>query len=229
MTTKVSLIADNAVTGSGISNLTITADDIADNQITSAKLQSGATDEVRAVGTNHIKNSAITAEKLASGAAFPVGGIIMWSGTTAPIGWQLCDGSNLPSTSPLRPGFTNTPDLRDKFILGATVGGDGTYPGVGVNLTGGAADAIIPYHNHGYTEPNGGLGHRHGYEDSTATLSDNRYGDEGERLMSGNADNSRNTSFSTTGITIHHAGTEGNRTNANLPPYYTLAFIMRVL
>jgi hypothetical protein len=40
---------------------------------------------------------------------FPVGGIIMWSGTLAkvPVGWALCDGAN------------GTPDLRDKFVCGA--------------------------------------------------------------------------------------------------------------
>lgn len=39
----------------------------------------------------------------------PSGGIILWKGTiaTIPSGWALCDGTN------------GTPDLRDKFIVGA--------------------------------------------------------------------------------------------------------------
>ena len=39
----------------------------------------------------------------------PKGGIIMWSGATTaiPQGWALCDGTN------------GTPNLRDRFIVGA--------------------------------------------------------------------------------------------------------------
>lgn len=45
----------------------------------------------------------------ATNGIIPVGGIIMWSGTiaTIPANWALCDGTN------------STPDLRDKFIVGA--------------------------------------------------------------------------------------------------------------
>ena len=52
----------------------------------------------------------------------PSGGIIMWSGAIAniPEGWALCDGQN------------STPDLRDRFIIGA---GDA----YAVGATGGAA------------------------------------------------------------------------------------------
>jgi hypothetical protein len=41
--------------------------------------------------------------------AVPIGGIIMWSGTVAtiPVDWHLCDGA------------AGTPDLRDKFVVGA--------------------------------------------------------------------------------------------------------------
>ena len=72
----------------------------------------------------------------AAKAAFPVGGIIIWSGSIAaiPVSWQLCDGTN------------GTPNLRDRFVVGA-----GTSYGVGA--TGGAntvtLDAtMIPAHTH---------------------------------------------------------------------------------
>jgi len=65
---------------------------------------------------------------------FPSGGIIMWSGSVAsiPSGWLLCNGS------------IGTPDLRDKFVIGA----GSTYA---VNDTGGSttiAEANLPSHTH---------------------------------------------------------------------------------
>src|SRR5699024_9581876 len=70
-------------------------------------------------------------------ARLPAGMIMMWSGSTTssiPAGWALCNGSN------------GTPDLRDRFIVGA--GGD-----YGAGNTGGAnsvtlTTAQIPAHNH---------------------------------------------------------------------------------
>ena len=66
----------------------------------------------------------------------PGGIITMWSGsiTDIPLGWALCDGSN------------GTPDLRDRFIVGA--GGD-----YNVGNTGGANSvtltvAQMPSHSH---------------------------------------------------------------------------------
>ena len=45
----------------------------------------------------------------AAAGAVPVGGIIMWSGAIVdiPANWALCDGTG------------GTPDLQDKFIVGA--------------------------------------------------------------------------------------------------------------
>ena len=141
MPTEVQLIKNNAVTGAGINNLTITGEDIAPGTISSDK-------------TNF------------STALFPVGGIIMWSGTTTPVGWQLCNGSQLPSSSPLRPGFTNTPNLQDRFIVGAG-------SGYAVGNAGGNADATLVAHNHGGST--GAVGnHTHG--GSTGAVGDHAHG-----------------------------------------------------
>jgi hypothetical protein len=61
----------------------------------------------------------------------PSGGILLWSGSigSIPAGYVLCNGNN------------GTPDLRDRFIVGA----GSTYA---VDATGGSADATLPTHTH---------------------------------------------------------------------------------
>lgn len=60
-------------------------------------------------GSPNITVGVITATTINAGGSIPVGGIIMWSGSIAsiPSGWALCNGSN------------STPNLTDKFIIGA--------------------------------------------------------------------------------------------------------------
>jgi microcystin-dependent protein len=133
------------------------------------------------------------------GAAFVSGMIILWSGSIAsiPTGWVLCDGTN------------STPNLRDRFVVGA-----GTTYAVGA--TGGSADATLPLHNHGITDP----GHSHLYDISTtaAAMFDSTSNVQLSRVGT-------QTGTSVTGITINNSGSSA--TNANLPPYYALAYIMK--
>ena len=117
----------------------------------------------------------------------PVGGIIMWSGATnnIPSGWALCDGNN------------GTPNLQDKFIVGA----GSSYA---VDATGGSADATLVSHTHNLLYNHGSFGGSSG----------------AVTPRSGN-------SPVTPGIS-GRVSTEGSSaTNANLPPYYALAYIMK--
>jgi hypothetical protein len=133
-------------------------------------------------------------------ASFPVGGIIMWSGSiaTIPSGWLLCNGTS------------GTPDLRNRFVVGA----GSTYA---VNATGGSADAIVVSHTHTVTDP----GHAHSYQ--LAVGSSPQTGSATPCLTSTTPST---TGTSSTGISINTTGSSG--TNANLPPYYALAFIMKI-
>jgi hypothetical protein len=129
----------------------------------------------------------------------PSGGIILWSGSTAsiPTGWFLCNGSN------------STPDLRSRFLVGA----GSTYA---VGATGGSADAITVSHSHAITDP----GHNHSLTTYSTLDPGSRYDTPYWRSTAAGT-----TGTSTTGITINTAGASG--TNANLPPYYALAYIMK--
>jgi len=137
-------------------------------------------------------------------ASIPSGLIAIWSGSlgSIPSGWVLCDGTN------------STPDLRNSFILGA----GNSYA---VGTTGGSTDAIVVSHTHTIIDP----GHLHNFgkrgDDGIGTA--NYYGPVGFNLDVGAGD--ANMSSATTGITNQSAGVSGS--NANMPPYYALAFIMK--
>jgi hypothetical protein len=148
--------------------------------------------------------------------AFVTGMIMMWSGTiaTIPSGWYLCNGSN------------GTPDLRNRFVIGAYADSSGTaYTTVtGSNTqTGGSKDAIVVSHTHSttVTDP----GHNH-----TANTVAVRGGPDVQVVANYPSDYyNQNVGINnnTTGITVEISTTGSSGTNANLPPYFALAFIMK--
>jgi microcystin-dependent protein len=148
----------------------------------------------------------------------PAGVIAMWSGTiaTIPSGWALCNGSG------------GTPDLRDRFIVGASVdsGGQSVTTITGGNTkTGGSKDAVLVSHTHTASTSISDPGHRHTVPESTQLLN------SGNGFATGVTGTPRtiNSSIVTTGISASTSiSTEGSSgTNANLVPYFALAYIMK--
>ena len=129
---------------------------------------------------------------------FPVGGIIMWSGTVAaiPTGWALCDGTN------------GTPNLTGKFVVHADADSGGTYD---VGDTGGADSVTlttsqIPSHTHSYT-------------DSYVLQSS---------LNPGIDIDFNSTTWNPNGVLNKTTGSAGSGgSHENRPPYYALAYIMK--
>lgn len=138
----------------------------------------------------------------------PSGVIVLWSGTTGniPSGWYLCDGTN------------GTPNLTDRFVVGA----GGSY---GVGNTGGANSVTlttsqIPSHTHTFS----------GTTNSAAAFSGANMLGNGSSIGQGagnlnhayRGDGTHSHTFSGT-----TASTGGGSSHENRPPYYALAYIMK--
>ncbi len=180
----------------------------------------------------HVKMTVEEQAKLTS-LNIPSGLIVMWNGTTPPDGWVLCDGQN------------NTPDLRGRFILGTDFS---TYS---IGTTGGAShvqlnENDLPKHSHQYSvafcdevkeaRGGGGFGHRYDY------INGDKYGIRDVTWY--NRDGAH--SGKKTGTTFEEGGGDpnfyihaalesprttfigGGRSHENRPPYYTLAYIMKL-
>lgn len=185
-------------------------------------------------------------------AAIASGIIVVWSGLVSaiPTGWNYCNGTN------------GTPDLRDRFIIGAgstyavnAIGGSGDHTHTISGTSGGTAitEAQMPAHDHLTTVS----GHSHDllvwWEGFNGAPGDDGRGDALNRNNSALAgeDNARGGSYRPTngnGTRLVAdaptlAGTSNSKgsnqahthtfsattaTTSNLPPYYALAYIMKV-
>jgi autotransporter-associated beta strand protein len=176
----------------------------------------------------------ITAKKFEGRGIVPIGGIIVWSGTKPPTGWALCDGQVANGRK--------TPDLRGRFVVGT---------GAGTGLTSREAGQVgglekvtltaqqMPVHRHVVDVPalptQSGGGHNHVFQSGAGS---------GEGL--GKDDNQNHWLYSGAYITGHWTDGAGNHTHVvdipnfrvvpvgggqpanNLPPFYAMAYIMRV-
>ena len=199
-------ITPGTIRSQEIADGTITGTDIAANTIDGTKIALGADaqgDVMHYDGTNWVRLGAGTAgfvlttggsnanPSWATGVSIPTGVITLWSGATnaIPSGWVICDGSN------------STPDLRDRFLIGA----GSTYA---VGATGGSTTtgshtltiAQMPAHTHTYSR------------NSTTS--------EG-------GDNAANSALFATVNTGSTGGGGGHTHTGTLPPYYALAYIMK--
>lgn len=190
----------------------------------------------------------------------PIGGIIMWSGKTAPDGWQLCDGTNI-TEGPLT--GNSTPNLSNRFIVsyGSSYPDPGNISEGGNNngSTGGNSNinlsvAQLPSHNHSITIDNNSHTHTlsvsatsrmagaHSHTVDGANSVGNNHigfnktkGNSNQDMTSHSSGDHNHIIDVTSSIDDRehtHTATIGfNGSGGSIdirPPYYVLAFIMRI-
>lgn len=150
--------------------------------------------------------------------AMPSGGIIMWSGAIVdiPSGWNICDGTN------------GTPDLRDRFVIGA----GSTYA---VDDIGGS-DSVNLQHSHTVNGHTHSIAHTHNYSTTTGTESAQKFfpSEDGPKSTA-DSSHTHSVNGTTAGASSASSGSSSPGTNnalstsqSILPPYYALAYIMKL-
>jgi len=195
--------------------------DLSGAKITSGTVAAARIDNLNA---NKITAGTLADARLSDSSLFVTGMIMMYTGATAPSGWAICNGQN------------GTPDLRNRFIVGAgnsyNVGVTGGFDSVSLS------ESQIPSHTHSFS---GSSSHSHGINDPghTHTMNFN----QGNIISSGGAFGLKDSgtanriNTNTTGISVNSqsvtisgntGGTGGGQAHENRPPYYALMFIMKL-
>ena len=146
------------------------------------------------------------------GNAFVTGMIMIWYGSSGavPTGWAICDGTS------------GTPNLQNKFVVGA----GGSYA---INTTGGSANATLPSHSHtGTTNAGGAHNHTipHYLVQAVGGTGDIDRDNEYQQWKALPGQSTGSIGNHTHSFTTSTVGTSA--TNANLPPYLALYYIMKL-
>ena len=181
--------------------------------------------------TQNITADSVKATVIEGFGVVPVGGIIMWQGSTPPSGWVICEGSIISDVDSPINGST-TPDLKGRFIVGAGTNGTTDYT---INTSGGTTthEHVVDDHTHS-------IEHNHAAFDVSLPGSAWTDGDKAGVGALGTFEASQNDEFlqhnadaTLSADPPNHTSSSGGSTPGtstinHVPPYYTLAYIMRI-
>ena len=202
-------------------------------------LTGNATAPTQSAGDNSTKVATTAFVTTALAAAAITGTINMWPTASAPTGYLLCNGAAvsrttysalyavLGTTFGSGDGSTtfNLPNYTDRMPIGA----GNLYANA---ATGGSKDAIVVSHTH--TANVTDSGHTHNMGPFGAWRGADGTGNKGVPTWSSGdsydytlAAANAPTNSATTGISVTNASTGSSGTNANLPPYLGIYFIIK--
>lgn len=195
------------------------------------------------VGGSSTTNGTLSAASLdingyPANALVPAGVIVLWSGAVVPKGWALCDGGVY--------GGIQTPDLRGRFVVGMNntpgvqQGGTGAYLVVGAT---GQSPANAPAD--GTTVNYGAIGNTGGENGHTLSLAEMPSHTHSVTVSLNNANmlgfNNPNTAYvwlgspgfykgqpETVGVSYSEQSRGSDQIHENRPPYYVLAYIIKL-
>lgn len=180
-------------------------------------IKSSTSVTTQTVATNALTTNSIAVNGFAANAMVPTGAIIMWSGTALPAGWAYCDGA------------AGRPDLRGRFIVGY----DPASPTGPTVLTGTATANAT---NYGTIGNRGGEnahalnvaempGHTHNVSASSPQSSFNFSGPGNVWIGDGTAYSGDPYNLP---INISETAKGGDQPHESRPPYYVLAYIIKL-
>ena len=157
----------------------------------------------------------VTVNPSLSSRMVPAGTILLWQGSiaTIPSGWALCDGTN------------STPDLRDRFVMGAggsaspgNSAGSDTHTHTIPALSNTFQTTTAPDHTHGF--PTNWYARKLSSGSKTGIDTDGTFSTSTQTQQGGSHAHEVSVSFA--------SFTSGNNNGDVRPPWYALAYIMKL-
>jgi microcystin-dependent protein len=171
-------------------------------------------------------NTAVATTAFVQTNSIPTGSLMMWPTASAPSGYLLCNGTAVSRTTyaalfaiigtTFGVGDNSTTFNLPNYTNRLPVGAGGLYAAA---ATGGSKDSVVVSHTHTATVTDSGHNHQTG---STSVESGFTQGGIRTTGTSGSV-----TSTSTTGISVGISTTGSSGTDANMPPYLSIFFIIK--